>query len=62
MAEGYNGGVITEEGLEKDSISTQQNETSFTSFSKLNYLFYFIYKYKYENRIKYENADPFITD
>jgi len=62
MSEEFNGGINNEAEIASDSVTNEENETSFTSFSKLNYLFYFIYKYKYENRIKYENADSFITD
>lgn len=40
----------------------EEGDTSYTSFSKLNFIFYFIYKYKYENRSSLEDVKNLTID
>ncbi|XOV92391.1 MAG: hypothetical protein ACFHWX_19580 [Bacteroidota bacterium] len=46
---------LSEEGLSKKSVITnsveiQENKETDNNVSKFNYLFYFIYKYKYQDK------------
>lgn len=45
--ESKNGGI---ESRVEESREEIKDDTTHNSFSKFNYIFYFIYKYKYENR------------
>lgn len=41
-----------------DIQATNENDSSENSFKKFNYIFYFLYKYKYENDSRFGGSIP----